>query len=98
MSRCGAKRPTPDNPWLERRVSDLYHSHTAPEPVGRAGGCRGGCRDGVRQDEDPRAAGGAGALRPAAERGVSGFPPAFLGLCEQCYKSAAGQSLVYDLP
>ena len=29
---------------------------------------------------------------------MSCFLPAFLGLCEQCYKSTSGQSLIYDLP
>lgn len=40
-----------NNPWLECRVSDLYHSHTALEPVGQVWGLLEGFRKGVETRE-----------------------------------------------
>lgn len=52
---------TSNNPWLECRVSDLYHSHTALEPVGQVGGCWRALGRGLRAEEDSQAASETGA-------------------------------------
>jgi len=59
---CGANhRFISNNPWLECRVSDLYHSHTALEPVGQAGGCWRALGKGLRPEKDSQTASETGA-------------------------------------
>lgn len=50
-----------NNPWLECRVSDLYHSHTALEPVGQVGGCWRALGKGLRPEKDCQTASETGA-------------------------------------